>query len=328
MSAKVSSKGRKKSYARKKDVDSSGRKGKCMKVLSYGATGVQGGPVAEQLLAKGHEVRIVLRHPERAEGLKAKGAGVVQGDLADSKSLEAAHEGVDAVFLLLPFSGGGNPVEYAHNAINAAKQAGVKFIVYNTSGQTPPEPTGMPMMDYRISVEAALKQSSIPNVIIRPTAYMENLLGPWTLPGIKTKDEVAYPVAANRPTSWIAAEDVAKFVVAAFERPELTGQAFNVGGPEGLTGERIAESFSKALGRKMTYRAITPREFGNMMASIMGPEAGEATATAYEMGEKAPLDAMRLDMTDVLKALPVEMTTLEQWVRARKDLLATELVKG
>jgi uncharacterized protein YbjT (DUF2867 family) len=184
------------------------------------------------------------------------------------------------------------------------------------------------MMDYRITVEAALKQGGIPNITIRPTAYMENFLGPWTLPGIKAKDEVAYPVASNRPTSWITSEDVAKFVVAAFEHPELAGQAFNVGGSEGLTGERIAESFSKALGRKMTYRAITPREFGNMMAGIMGPEAGEATATAYEMGEKAPLDAMKIDMTDVLKKLPVELTTLEQWVRARKDLFATELVKS
>jgi uncharacterized protein YbjT (DUF2867 family) len=297
-----------------------------MKVLSYGATGAQGRPVAEQLLAKGHEVKIILRHPEGAESLKAKGANVFQGDLGNPDRLVAANEGVDAVFLMLPFSSGGNPVEYAHNAINAAKQAGVKFIVYNTSGQTPPEPTGMPMMDYRIAVEAALKQSGIPSVIIRPTAYMENFLGPWTLPGIKAKDEVAYPVAANRQTSWIAAQDVAKFVVAALEQPELAGQAFNVGGPEGLTGERVAESFSKALGRKITYRAITPRDFGDLMASIMGPEAGKATAKAYEAGEAAPLGAMKIDMTNVLTKLPVELTTLEQWVRARKDLFATELV--
>jgi uncharacterized protein YbjT (DUF2867 family) len=299
-----------------------------MRILSYGATGAQGQPVAEQLLSKGHEVHVIVRHPERAGMLESKGAKVFQGNLGNPESLQAAHKGVEAIFLMLPFSGGGNPVEYAHNAINTAKQAGVKYIVFNVSGQTPDEPTGMPMMDYRIAIEAALRQSGIPNVIIRPTAYMENFLGPWTLPGIKAKDEVAYPVPSHRPTSWIAAEDVAKFVVAALELPELAGNAFNVGGPEGLTGERIAESFSKALGRKISYRAISPREFGNIMASMMGPEVGEATATAYEAGEAAPLDAMKIDMNGVLSKLPVELTTLEQWVRARKDWFATELVNS
>lgn len=297
-----------------------------MKVLSYGATGAQGQPVAEQLLAKGHEVNVILRNPERAEGLRAKGAKVFQGDLGNAESLKAAHEGVDAVFLILPFSGGGNPVEYAHNAINAAKDAGVKFVVFNVSGQTPDTPTGMPMMDYRIAVKTALQQSGIPNVILRPTAYMENLFGPWTLPRIKNNDEVAYPVSSHRPISWVAAEDVAKLVVAALERPELAGSVFNVGGPEGLTGERIAESFSKALGRKISYRAISPREFGNIMAQVMGPQAGEEITKAYEMSEAAPLEAMKIDMTDVLSKLPVKLTTLEQWVRARKDLFASELV--
>jgi uncharacterized protein YbjT (DUF2867 family) len=297
-----------------------------MRVLSYGATGTQGQPVAQQLLAKGHGVNVIVRHPERAEGLKAKGAKVFQGDLGHPESLKAAYEGADAVFLMLPFSGGGNPVEYAHNAINAAKQAGVKFMVFNASGQTPDTPTGMPMMDYRIAVEAALHQSGIPNIILRPTVYMENMLGPWTLPGIKTKDEVAYPVSSHRPLSWIAAEDVAKLAIAALEHPQLAGSVFKVGGPEGLTGERVAESFTKALGRKISYRAISPREFGNIMAGLMGPEAGEATTTAYEMSEAAPLDTMKIDMKDVLSKLPVELTTFEQWVRARRELFATELV--
>jgi uncharacterized protein YbjT (DUF2867 family) len=299
-----------------------------VKVLSYGATGAQGQPVAEQLLTKGHAVNVIVRHVDRAGHLKAKGATVFQGDLGDAESLMAAHEGVEAVFLMLPFSGGGNPVEYALNAINAAKQAGVKFVVFNVSGQTPDTATGMPMMDYRIAVEAALQGSGIPNVILRPTAYMENLLGPWTLPGIKNNDEVAYPVSSHRPLSWVAAEDVAKLAVAAFDHPELAGSIFKVGGPAGLTGERIAESFSNALGRKISYRAISPREFGNIMARLMGAEAGEATTKAYEMSEAAPLDMMNIDMIEVLVKLPVKLTTLEQWVRARKDFFASELVKG
>jgi uncharacterized protein YbjT (DUF2867 family) len=271
-------------------------------------------------LGRGHQVNIVVRHPERAAHLQEMGAQVFQGDLNDASSLAAAHKGVDAVFLMLPFGGGGNPIAQAGAALEAAGRAGIKRLVLNTSGQTPPEPTGLPMMDYRIALEAMVRDSGMQSIILRPTAYMENLMGPWTLPGIQTKREVAYPVGSNRPVSWIAAEDLGRLAVAALERPELSGQAFNVGGPEGLTGDRIAESFSAALGGSYTYRAITPDEFGDIMAQIMGPEAGEGIRVAYRAGEAAPLDSMKVDMSQVLEALPVQLTSLEEWVRQRADV--------
>jgi uncharacterized protein YbjT (DUF2867 family) len=296
-----------------------------MRVLAYGATGVQGEPVARQLLQRGHGVNVVLRQPEKAAALEQMGARVHLGDLNDASSLAAAHKDVDAVFLMLPFSGGGNPIAQASAALKAAKQAGIRRLVLNTSGQTPTQPTGLPMMDYRIALEEMVRESGLESIILRPTAYMENLLGPWTLPGIQQKREVAYPVAHDRPTSWIAAEDLGRFAVAALERPELAGQAFNIGGPEGLDGNRIAESFTRALGVPFTYRAISPDEFGDIMAQIMGPEAGEATRTAYRAGEAAPLDAMKLDMTQVLQKLPVQLTPLEDWVRAHQPLFMPQV---
>lgn len=198
-------------------------------ILSYGATGVQGGPVARRLLEAGHTVRTVIRNPERAQALEKMGLEVFKGDLSDPASLEVASKGVDAVFLILPL--GGNPVEFVHNAIQAAKQADVGYIVLDTSGQTPKVPTGSPMMDYRLALEAGLRDSGIPSVIVRPTTYMENLLGPWALPAIRDGSKVAYPVPTDHRVSWISAEDAA-----ALERPELAGRTFDVGGPEALTG--------------------------------------------------------------------------------------------
>lgn len=286
-----------------------------MKILSYGATGSQGAPVARRLLENGHQVRVMLRHPDKAESLKTMGAEVVQGDLGDLPSVLQANRGIKAVFIMLPFGSGGNPVQMFQNALQAAKEAGVGYIVFNISGQTPKEPTGLPMLDYRIALEQMLGQSGIPSVILRPTAYMENLLGPWTLPTIQARDVVAYPVAANRPLSWVASEDVAALAVAALEHPQLAASVFDVGGPEALTGARIAESFSTALSRPIRYEAISPEAFGAMMAGIMGPEAGEATTKAYQVSEATPLEAMSINMQPVLEKLPVRLTTLESWVR-------------
>ncbi|CAM3958452.1 SDR family oxidoreductase [Deinococcus frigens] len=291
-------------------------------VLTYGAGGAQGAPVAHGLLDAGYRVRALVTDAAKNQALNDAGAEVVAGDLADMDSVRRATQGVDKVFLMLPFSGGGNPLEYAQNAIQAAKEGGVKLLVLNTSGQTPPEPTGLPMMDYRIHLERGLRDSGVPNIILRPTAYMENFLGPWVLPRLQAEDVLAYPVAADRPTSWIAAQDLGRFAVAALGRPELTGQAFDLGGPQALKGADIADAFSTALGREIRYEATTPEQFGAIMGRMMGPEAEAGIVAAYRAGAAAPLDSMVVDMQGVVAQLPVQQTTLEQWVRQQVDLFA------
>ncbi|CAM3651825.1 NmrA family NAD(P)-binding protein [Deinococcus saxicola] len=291
-------------------------------ILTYGAGGAQGAPVAHGLLDAGYRVRALVTDAAKNRALNDAGVEVVAGDLADMDSVRRATQGVDKVFLMLPFSGGGNPLEYAQNAIQAAKEGGVKLLVLNTSGQTPPEPTGLPMMDYRIHLERGLRGSGVPNIILRPTAYMENFLGPWVLPRLQAEDVLAYPVAADRPTSWIAAQDLGRFAVAALGRPELAGQAFDLGGPQALKGADIADAFSTALGREIRYEATTPEQFGAIMGRMMGPEAEAGIVAAYRAGAAAPLDSMVVDMQDVMAQLPVQQTTLEQWVRQQVDLFA------
>ena len=288
-------------------------------ILTYGAGGAQGAPVAHGLLDAGYRVRALVTDTEKRRALADAGAEVVAGDLADLDSVRRATEGVDKVFLMLPFSGGGNPLDYAQNAIHAAREAGVKLLALNTSGQTPPELTGLPMLDYRIHLEQMLRGSGVPNIILRPTAYMENFLGPWVLPRLGAENVLAYPVEAQRPTSWIAAQDLGRFAVAALGRPDLAGQAFDLGGPQALKGADIAQAFSDALGREIRYEAITPEQFGAIMGRVMGPEAQAGIVAAYRAGEAAPLDAMVPDMESVLAHLPVKQTTLEQWVRQHAD---------
>lgn len=94
-------------------------------------------------------------------------AEVVKGDLSDFEGLNTASAGVDAVFLMMPFSAGGNPFELMGNALKAAKEGGAKLLVFNAGGHPPSAPTG------------------IPTVILCPGVYMENFLGPWCLPRVR-----------------------------------------------------------------------------------------------------------------------------------------------
>ena len=291
-------------------------------ILTYGSSGSQGEPVARKLLQTGHQVRAVVRHPERAAALQASGAEIVQGDLADLESLKRASLGVDAIFLMFPFSAQGNPFELLGNALEAAKNADVKFLVFNASGQAPKTPTGIPMLDFRIQLEEFIANCGIPNVILQPGAYMENFLGPWCLPSITSSDTVTYPHRNDIRVSWIASEDLGSLAVAALERPELAGQRFRLGGPQALDGAAIARAFTAGLGRQITYQAITPEAFGATMAQVMGPEAGEGIRIAYGHSNAQPDDAMGVDMTSVLEQLPVQLTTLEDWVRSHANAFA------
>src|ERR1700743_1296710 len=68
-----------------------------MKILVTGATGKVGSRFVPRMLAKGHDVSILVRDAAKAAALVALGAKAVVGDLYDAETLPAAVEGIDAV---------------------------------------------------------------------------------------------------------------------------------------------------------------------------------------------------------------------------------------
>jgi uncharacterized protein YbjT (DUF2867 family) len=168
-------------------------------VLVYGATGSQQGPVVPALLAAGHRAYALTHSPDKAAALEQAGARAVVADMADAEGLRRASEGMDAVALLVPFilANPHDAVTYAKNAIDAARQAGVKLLVWNTSGFLLPTRVGNPALDSRLDVAEYLRESGVPHIILQPSVYAENLLGPWTAPFVAEHDQVAYPTPAE-----------------------------------------------------------------------------------------------------------------------------------
>lgn len=289
-------------------------------VLTYSATGVQGNPMARAFVQAGFQTRTITRNPdsEAAQALATQGIDVQQGDMGNLDQLKVANEGVDVVALLIPFfvPPPNNPMTYLQNVVAAAKHAGVKLIVWNTSGPMLEERVGRQMVDYRHDFYDILQDSGIPTIAIAPGAYMENLMGPWTAQGIITQGELTYPIPDGERLSWITTQDVAQLVVEAAQHPELAGEIIRVSGPENLTGTDMAERFSRALNRPIQWRKLTPREFGDQIAQFMGPEAGDGLAEDYTfMNENMKRVMAYHDMEPILAKLPVILTTLENWVQ-------------
>ncbi len=288
------------------------------KVLVYGATGSQQSPVVYQLLSKGHQPYAVTHNLQRAAALGEAGARITEADMADRERLFTISRGMDAVALLIPFFVA-NPLDgltYAKNAIDAAKEANVGLVVWNSSGFILPHRIGNPAMDVRIDIAEYLSQSGLPYVIIQPSAYTENLLGPWTAPFVANRNQLAYPTPTVMPVGWIATQDVASLVVAALGRPHLAGSSFPVSGIENLTGPQLAAHFSTALGRQIDYYPMPPAEFGRILDELFGEGAGKGAEEAYQsMWDSSHYPPMHVDMRPVLEALPVEMTPIQAWVK-------------
>lgn len=293
-----------------------------LNVLVYGATGSQASPTVMKLLERGHTPYVLTRNPERAAGLQQAGAQIVQADMSDAASLRAASEGMDVVALLIPFflADPRDAPQLARNAIDAAREAGVKLIVYNTSGPTPTEFTGDPAADLRVGVIAYLRESGVPYSVIVPTGYMENFLGPWTAPNIIAENNLTYPNLAETRVGWIASEDVGALVAAALERPELAGSMFYVSGLENPNGYELAAAFSEGLGREIHYVAMEPEEFGAVLDKVFGPGAGAGAAAQYrKMRDDPNPPPMWFDMQPVLAKLPVKMTSIAEWAAKHRE---------
>ncbi len=289
-----------------------------MKVLVFGAGGSQQFPVINALKKLGAEVVATTNQPDKVDWLRNAGAEVVIANMAHRERIFEITSGIDAISFLVPFflSNPADGLDYAKNTIDAAVQNGVKLLVWNSSGFILPVKIGNPSIDIRIDIAEYLKESGLPHIIIQPSVYAENLLGPWTAPFVKNEQMVTYPTPQEMPVGWIATNDVCELVAKAIHSPHLAGQSFQVSGLDNLSGQQLAEKFSIGLNKKIQYRQIPPKDFGKILDGIFGEGAGIGAETMYqEITDTKNYPSMHSsEMSNVLQKLPITMTNIETWV--------------
>jgi uncharacterized protein YbjT (DUF2867 family) len=286
-----------------------------MRVLVFGANGVRGGAMARRLLARGHAVRVIARDPAASPWVGAAGVEVAAGDLGDRSSLERAGDGMDAVVLQLPLVYDRElAARYVDNAVAAATSAGARRLVYQGNIRPPAAATDVAGFEIDRAAAAIVLGGGVPATVLRPTIYMDNLLGPWTAPGIVNDGMLAYPIPAAAPTSWLSADDAAALAVAALERPEPLRASLDLGGPEALTGDQAAERLGRALGRPVRYLGLPIDAFEQGLRAALGPETGAAIAATYRWDAEHG-DGRRnvVDPAPLVDLLGGPLTTLEEW---------------
>jgi uncharacterized protein YbjT (DUF2867 family) len=227
------------------------------KILVTGATGQIGGALVRLLSADNHlEVVAAARNLEKAKGL---GVQVVLFDYDREETLAPALQGVDSVFMLTGYTV--DMLKQSHAFINAAKQAGVKYIVH--LGAPGDDNTRIGHWTWHQFVERYIEWSGISFTHLRPQLFMQNLLG---YGGAQAeRNGVIRHYVGDARISWVDTGDVAAVAAVALRNPEMhAGKTYHLG-YEAKTYPEIAEILTNVVGSQFTSEARSPEEFLEQM---------------------------------------------------------------
>ncbi|HLO09298.1 MAG TPA: NmrA/HSCARG family protein [Desulfobacteria bacterium] len=264
-------------------------------IAVVGATGAQGGGVCRAILQDvggGYRVRALTRNAgsDKAKELQKLGAEVVEVDVDDVESLKRAFHGAHGAFCVTFFWDHFSPekeLAEAKNMADAAKQAGVRHVIWSTLEDTREwvplgdrrMPTLMgkykvPHFDAKGEANRLFSERSLPTTFLLTSFYWENLIyfgmGPK-----RGEDGILYITLpmGDKKLPGIASGDIGKCAYAIFRRGrEFLGRTVGIAGDH-LTGAGMAAALTKALGQEVRYNAVSPavyRGFGFPGAEDLG----------------------------------------------------------
>jgi uncharacterized protein YbjT (DUF2867 family) len=287
-------------------------------ILIAGGTGNLGTQVVRRLGQRGLPLRVLTRHPARAEHLRAAGVDVVAGDVGLREDVERAVAGtrtvVSAIHGFTAPGAGPYQVDWLGNRqlIQAAQSAGVEhFILVSVEGAAPDHPMDLFRMKYR--AEQELRASQLAWTIIRPTAFMELWGGLIGAPLIATGRTRIFGRGDN-PINFVSVHDVARFVELAVVDPAMRGVQVDVGGPQNLSLKQVAQIFETATGT-LGKQSHVPLGMMRLLALALRP-LNPALARQIQAGVVMDTRPMAFDAVDLQRRYPaISLTSLAEVVQ-------------
>jgi NAD(P)H dehydrogenase (quinone) len=238
-----------------------------------GANGHLGRLVVESLLKKvpASQIVAIVRTPEKAADLAAKGVTVRQADYSKPETLGPALAGVDKLLLISGNEVGKRVAQ--HTAVaTAARQAGVKLIGYTSLLHADRSP--LLLGEEHRGSEAAIRASGVPFVILRNSWYNENYLN-----GIKQAANlgVHYGASGEGKISAASRSDYAKACATVLTaKDDQSGRTYELAGDEGFTLAEFAAAVAKAAGKPVRYENLPEADYKAVLvkAGLPEPAAG------------------------------------------------------
>ena len=240
-------------------------------IIVTGANGQLGRAIAERLLERvpAAQIGVSVRDLDKAEALRARGVRVRHGSFEDAASLRHAFEGASQVLIVSSSTIAGDTIDQHRTAIDAARAAGARRIVY-TSHMGSNAASLFPPMRNHAATEALLQASGVAFTSLRNGFYASSAL--LFMGRALETGELAAP--EDGPVSWTAHADLADAAAIALTdegrfdgfTPPLTASA-------ALDLADIAAIASELAGRPIKRVMVTDDNFRSGMVAHGVPEA-------------------------------------------------------
>jgi (4-alkanoyl-5-oxo-2,5-dihydrofuran-3-yl)methyl phosphate reductase len=286
-----------------------------MRYLITGATGDVGSKVVDRLMKRGERPSVFVRDAEKARSRFGESVDIRVGDLADPASVELALEGVDMLFLV---NTGPQIPARDEAAAEAAKAAGVRHLVKLSSMDVE---QGLAIGAWHERGEAAIRASGVPFTFVRPTGFMSNLLA-WAR-SIRAEGIVRSSTGAGR-RAFIHSDDIAAVAVEALTNRKYDGKSLTITGPAALTFAEATAAIASAIGKPLTFQAISDEEAGKRYSAI---SKSLAETEAHVSLWRAIREGRLATVTDVVeRILGRKPIALEQWAVEKR--CGVSLIRG
>ena len=303
-----------------------------MQVLVVGGTGTLGRQIARRAIDAGHQVRCMVRKPRKGAFLQEWGCELTCGDLLDPETIDYALDGVDAVIDAATSRPDDSASVYTTdwdgklNLLRACEKAGVKRYVF-LSLLAAEKHLNVPLMDIKFCTERLLADSSFDYTILQGVAFMQGLIGQIAIPVLE--NQTVWVSETPTAVAYMNTQDVARFAVAALERPETIRRSFPVVGPKAWTSEEIVQFCEKSSSKTAKVIRVSPFLIGLSQRVVsffeQSVNMAERLAFAEVTGGGIALDAPMDDTYSCFGLDPSETTPLESYISEYYDTILKRL---
>ncbi|KAJ7293782.1 hypothetical protein C8J57DRAFT_1269982 [Mycena rebaudengoi] len=296
-------------------------------ITIFGATGRQGTSVLDAVLADGtFTPRAITRNPDSdaSKALKIKGIEVVKASLSMKESLKAALEGSDVVFGITnrwdpevaADPTGKGEIEQGKNLVDAAREVGIKFLVWSTLPNVNKISSGkystVYNFDNKAIIEDYMKASGVPCAAVTTGWFAENL---WNF-GFLQKKEDGYIL----PVPKFTAESLQNF----------TWSSRDIGAAVLALAKNYSDSSKGVLGK--TYPIVMARvtypELAKTISQALGVEVSFVPTESAGMAEFDDMHAVQAqyDLYPGLTAPNKDLIALGAKLGTLDEFIKTEVV--
>lgn len=240
-------------------------------ILITGATGQLGGIVVENLLEKvpARQIAVLVRDENKAADLKAKGVEVRVGSYHDAASLANAMSGIDKV-LLISSNDFNNRLGQHKNVIDAAKNAGVKHILYTgVTMKNINESPLKPLLADHYQTEDYIEESGLTYTFLQNSLYFEVI--PLFVGANVLETGIFFP-ASDGKVAFAARQDLGETTATILATEGHENKTYNLTGATAYSFADVAASLSEFTGKAVSYTSPEPVAFEAMLKQFGLPE--------------------------------------------------------